>query len=380
VESSAVAPPLAPTPGPALPSATPNTAATMRAPAPVQRAPSDPSQQMAQARITGSTPRMTRKQAAEAAAAAAAGSAADAMAVDPPAGAGASGGGGDGTGDGSAGGAEGSSDAAYEAAMRDLSFDACDGLSGHYYAQRPEGKEAASSALAARTKRLALEASDMMGGALPVSASSSIWARVHENQMHMWRAMISGPEGTPYSAGLFVFDILMPAEYPNVAPKVNLQTTGGSTVRFNPNLYNCGKVCLSLLGTWQGDHGESWHAKTSTLLQVLMSIQALILVPDPFFNEPGYERSRGTPEGDRQSRQYNEVIREATVRYAMIAQLKSPSPELKDAILGHFRMRKAVILEQVRAWGADAQNSTRHAAAMCSLLTELEAALAQYAK
>jgi len=263
--------------------------------------------------------------------------------------------------------------------MRELSFDACDGLTGHYYAQRPEGKEAAGSTLAARTKRLALEASDMMGGALPVSASSSIWARVHENQMQMWRAMISGPEGTPYSAGLFMFDILAPGEYPNVAPKVNLQTTGGGTVRFNPNLYNCGKVCLSLLGTWQGDQGESWHAKTSTLLQVLMSIQALILVPDPFFNEPGYERSRGTPEGDRQSRQYNEVIREATVRYAMIAQLKSPSPELKDAILGHFRMRKAVVLEQVRGWATDTQNSARHATAMRTLVTELEAAVEQYA-
>jgi hypothetical protein len=27
-----------------------------------------------------------------------------------------------------------------------------------------------------------------------------------------------------------------------------LLTTGHGTVRFNPNLYNCGKVCLSLLG------------------------------------------------------------------------------------------------------------------------------------
>ena len=160
--------------------------------------------------------------------------------------------------------------------------------------------------------------------------------------------MISGPEGTPYSAGCFVFDILWPSDYPNVAPKVNLQTTGGGAIRFNPNLYNCGKVCLSLLGTWQGDQGESWHAKTSTLLQVLMSIQALILVPDPFFNEPGFERNRGTPEGDRQSRAYNETIREGTVRYAMIAQLRTPPTELSEAIYTHFRLRKKAILEQVR--------------------------------
>ena len=29
-------------------------------------------------------------------------------------------------------------------------------------------------------------------------------------------------------------------------------TTGGNKVRFNPNLYDSGKVCLSLLGTWSG--------------------------------------------------------------------------------------------------------------------------------
>ena len=36
-------------------------------------------------------------------------------------------------------------------------------------------------------------------------------------------------------------------------------------VRFNPNLYNCGKVCLSLLGTWSG---PGWVPGESTILQV----------------------------------------------------------------------------------------------------------------
>ena len=64
--------------------------------------------------------------------------------------------------------------------------------------------------------------------------------------------MIAGPEGTPYEGGLFEFDCFMPLEYPNVPPLVHLCTTGGGTVGFNPNLYPCGKVCLSLLGTWPG--------------------------------------------------------------------------------------------------------------------------------
>lgn len=46
---------------------------------------------------------------------------------------------------------------------------------------------------------------------------------------------------------LFIFCFLFILQFYN--RKVNLQTTGNGTVRFNPNLYNCGKVCLSLLGT-----------------------------------------------------------------------------------------------------------------------------------
>jgi ubiquitin-protein ligase len=84
-----------------------------------------------------------------------------------------------------------------------------------------------------------------------------------------------------------LFDIYFPSDYPNQSPKVNLQTTGYGEVRFNPNLYNCGKVCLSLLGTWSGGQNETWDPKASTLLQVLVSIQSLIFVPEPFFNEPG---------------------------------------------------------------------------------------------
>jgi ubiquitin-protein ligase len=122
--------------------------------------------------------------------------------------------------------------------------------------------------------------------------------------------MIAGPEGTPYAGGLFEFDCLLPLEYPHKPPQMHLRTTGRGAVRFNPNLYSCGKVCLSLLGTWPGRcvplssllcgicsdvscvwrlaggsrPEEQWSAK-STLLQVLVSIQSMILVDLPWFNE-----------------------------------------------------------------------------------------------
>lgn len=103
------------------------------------------------------------------------------------------------------------------------------------------------------------------------------------------KAMIMGAKDTPYSNGAFVFDIYFDDNYPGGPPKVNLSTTGAGQVRFNPNLYACGKVCLSLLGTWRGNASENWDPQISTLLQVLVSLQAIIMSEEVYFNEPGFE-------------------------------------------------------------------------------------------
>ena len=66
-----------------------------------------------------------------------------------------------------------------------------------------------------------------------------------------------------------MFDVYFPASYPTIPPLVVMTTTGGGTVRFNPNLYADGKVCLSLLGTWHGgDATEKWDPLRSNILQV----------------------------------------------------------------------------------------------------------------
>ena len=63
-----------------------------------------------------------------------------------------------------------------------------------------------------------------------------------------------------------------------------------------------------------------------------MSIQSLILVPEPYFNEPGYERSRGTPIGQQNSMDYNANIKQATIKWAMLEQLRNPAPCFKQVI------------------------------------------------
>lgn len=72
------------------------------------------------------------------------------------------------------------------------------------------------------------------------------------------------------------------------------------------------------------------HYNCYFALQVLVSVQSLILVAEPYFNEPGYERSRGTPSGTQSSREYDGNIRQATVKWAMLEQIRNPSPCFKE--------------------------------------------------
>jgi len=154
---------------------------------------------------------------------------------------------------------------------------------------------------------------------LPVTPEGSIFVRVPENRLDLPRVLITGPHDTPYSNGLFFFDCFL-KDYPDTPPMVRFLTTGNGKVRFNPNLYNCGEVCLSLLGTWQG---PGWNPGSSTLLQVLVSCQGLILgTEEPFYNEPGYEIYKGTKECRKESNRYNTELRKQTLKWGILDPLK----------------------------------------------------------
>jgi len=185
---------------------------------------------------------------------------------------------------------------------------------------------------------------------LPIHPNSTIFLRVDSSRIDVLKAMITGPNDTPYSNGCFLFDIFCPAEYPRVPPYVNLATTGKGSVRFNPNLYECGKVCLSLLGTWRGGPTEEWNEKTSSLCQVLVSIQSLIFVDLPYFNEPGYESSMNEPEGKAESNKYNQVISIATAQWAMLDMLRNPPKGFEEIVKAHFILRREEVLKDLAKW------------------------------
>ncbi|XP_057517723.1 probable ubiquitin-conjugating enzyme E2 23 [Amaranthus tricolor] len=174
----------------------------------------------------------------------------------------------------------------------------------------------------------------------------SIYVRVYEDRMDLLRAVIVGAYGTPYQDGLFFFDFHLPPEYPDVPPSAHYHSGGW---RINPNLYEEGKVCLSLLNTWTGRGNEVWDPQSSSILQVLVSLQGLVLNSRPYFNEAGYDKQIGTAEGEKNSLSYNEntfLLSCKTIMYL----IRKPPKDFEDLVKEHFKQRGYYILKACDAY------------------------------
>ncbi len=117
-------------------------------------------------------------------------------------------------------------------------------------------------------------------------------------------------------------------------PLITFLCTNQGLVRFNPNLYANGKVCLSLLGTWSG---PSWTS-SSTILQVLLTIQSMILVEEPYYNEPIHHK-----ENNDLSIIYNKNISKENINVCVIKIINDIDYDytrpFKDIIKIHFKFK-----------------------------------------
>lgn len=164
-----------------------------------------------------------------------------------------------------------------------------------------------------------------------LKVNDHIYCKVNESNIFNFQAMIIGPKDTPYEGGYYFFDITLPTNYPFSCPSVKYYTQG-ERIRFHPNLYTNGKVCLSILGTWSG---PSWTA-IMNLSSLLISLQGL-LDENPIQNEPGFENvlksgSRASP--------YNQLLEYQNINIAVIEMINNP-PSL-------FKLFKTEMFEEFK--------------------------------
>jgi ubiquitin-protein ligase len=160
---------------------------------------------------------------------------------------------------------------------------------------------------------------------------SGIFIILNEDNIREVHFVIFGAENTPYQYCPLFFKLDIPNTYPHTPPHGTFITTNGKT-RFNPNLYVNGKICLSILGTWQG---PGWSSALG-IQSVINSIQGLIMNETPLINEPSYENTTLD-----KKLAYNYYVEYYSISYALCEQLKnienhSPFDTIKDKLKSYF--------------------------------------------
>jgi len=171
-----------------------------------------------------------------------------------------------------------------------------------------------------------------------------------EQNMHLYKVLFVPEYDTPYAGGYYEFDLYISSDYPNTVPKMRFLTTDNGHVRFNPNLYNCGKVCLSILNTWAQNQ---WDAKASTIAQILLSVYSMIFCENPLCNEPCDYEALKTESGRKRSNDYNKQIRQENVTVAIKKQLNNENTPFKDIIKEHWNMNKEKTLKTIKEWNLE---------------------------
>jgi ubiquitin-conjugating enzyme E2 O len=168
----------------------------------------------------------------------------------------------------------------------------------------------------------------------------------NEENMLKAKAMIIGPEGTPYENGILYFIIEFPPNYPFSPPKIGYLSS--SRYRIHPNLYVgrshdnfVGKVCISSINTWSGP-------KWTTVMHIgsiLLSIQSL-LCNDPLHNEPGFENEVGI-----RNDLYNTIVEYDTYNHLIYKNGFDIHPlfdSFQPAINNHLLKNKENILSKIK--------------------------------
>lgn len=106
---------------------------------------------------------------------------------------------------------------------------------------------------------------------------------IDEYNFLIWNIMLFGPSDSIFEGGIFKCQFHFPLNYPNSPPVFHFITP-----LFHPNIYQNGKVCISILhegkDEWGYEHiSERWNPSHS-VNSVLMSV--LTLLNSPNFESP----------------------------------------------------------------------------------------------
>lgn len=161
---------------------------------------------------------------------------------------------------------------------------------------------------------------------------SGIMLKFFEDRMDLISAMITGPVDTPYEGCLFFFDVFLPPSYPLKQPHAKYIKFHNTNSQIHPNIFHDGSICLSLLNQAAKNvkrFSMFWMPGKSTLLQLFVSFQGLVLARDPINNISVHRRVE-------ESKAFNQNVVNNVV-LSMTTQIRNPPELFMEETLEHYR-------------------------------------------
>ncbi|KAK9704737.1 hypothetical protein RND81_07G007900 [Saponaria officinalis] len=117
---------------------------------------------------------------------------------------------------------------------------------------------------------------------LETNLPNSMYVQAYESRRDLMRAVVIGLKGSPYSYGLFFFDIFFPRAYPSKPPQI-----------FHHHNYALSKMNSSLSYSYNGNNcsvlydglRSTWNSKTSNVLTLLKYIQDKVLMTSEIYSK-----------------------------------------------------------------------------------------------
>ena len=191
-------------------------------------------------------------------------------------------------------------------------------------------------------KRLISDIKDIQKSPLD---SEGIYYKHDESNMLLGYAYICGPKDSMYFGGNYFYKFEFPYDYPHRPPKMTFINKDGKT-RFHPNMYQSGKICLSILNTWKGDQWTGCQSIRSILLTIVS-----ILDNNPLLHEPGFTRTH------KDCERYNKIIRYTNFEFSInkimlnkITNIKFYTDLFKEEIIYQFNKNKDDLIQIIGFW------------------------------
>ena len=103
-----------------------------------------------------------------------------------------------------------------------------------------------------------------------------------DDNIFLWEVIVIGPEGTLYEGGMFTLELEFPKTYPNMPPTARFVSKF-----FHPNVYEDGRVCISILHPPGDDEfgyeqaNERWlpiHSVESILMSIISMLRYFLRI------------------------------------------------------------------------------------------------------